>query len=188
MRLYQTLTFYPFESYILKQPKRKTYWKWKDKDKLTKKQKAALDPKPIIEKGVPYCSIDGQKVEKKKHAVKVHLNGQLVFNATYSWHQRAYIVNHYHKYFEVAIKEQFKHGFHVKSDERLYIEYVLDYPTEEISPDIDNMWLIPKIFHDTLRDMKLIEDDSRNYIDEFSMRYIDSRSSSRNLIINIYKK
>lgn len=188
MILYQTLTFYPFESFILKQPKRKAYWKWKDKDKLTKKQKAALDPKPLLDKGIPYCSIDGQKVEKKRNTVKIQLNGQLVFNATYSWHQRAFVVNHYHKYFEEAVRRQLRQGFHLLKDQRFFIEYILDYPENEISPDIDNMWLIPKIFHDTIRDMKLIDDDSRFYIDDFRMRYIDSKSNQRNLTINIYKK
>jgi len=186
MELYKTLTFYPFESYFIKSPKRKTYWKWSEKDKLPKKTHALIDKKPVIHKKVAFCAINGERVEKKKSPVKVHLNGQLVFNATYSWHQRAYIVSHYHKYFEKAIREQLK-DFYLKPSERLHIEYLLDYPTEDMSPDIDNMWLIPKIFHDTVRDMALIKDDSKHFINGFSMRYIDEGSAQRNLIINIYK-
>jgi Holliday junction resolvase RusA-like endonuclease len=159
---------------------------WDKRDKMTKKLQKELDKKPLVIKNKLYCSINGEKVPKVNKGFITRLNGQFVYNAKYSWFQRVALVDYYHEYFGkqlLKIKD-----FKLESTERLHIEYLLYYDEIGISPDIDNLWIIPKIFHDTLRDLKFIIDDSKFYINGFSMRYILSpEPSTKKLIINIYK-
>lgn len=187
MVLYKTLTFYPFKDSFVKLPKRVTYWMWDKKDKMTKKLQKELDKKPLVIKNKLYCSINGEKVPKVNKGFITRLNGQFVYNAKYSWFQRVALVDYYHDYFG---KELLKiKDFKLESNERLHIEYLLYYDVKGISPDIDNLWIIPKIFHDTMRDLKYIQDDSKLFITSFSMGYIlsDEYSNDKKLIINIYK-
>lgn len=146
------------------------YWLWKDRDKLPIKYKKLLYPKPLLKGTKEYC-IDSNynRFIKNTKSVgkenKISLNGQILYNDKADWRLRAKIVNYFHEYFTYYIKSQLKP---IKIPDNCYLSISCDiYEINKGNlPDISNMWILEKLFEDSLTINKIIPDDGPKYVIE----------------------
>ena len=108
-----------------------------------------------------------KKIVKKEGAIKYwNLNGQAIYSGNMHWKTRTTVVNFYHGVFSKEIKKVIKKqlptflacGISISTD--IYEIY------SKFTPDITNMWLLEKIFEDTVKDMGLLKDDSPEFVIE----------------------
>ena len=130
-----------------------------------------------------YYGKDGEIVYGEPKVRKYRLNGQSIYNRTWSWQVRCMVVEYYHSYFTTIIKEQIKK----RNLSNLFVSFILEYPKNSKVPDIDNMWLLVKVFNDSLTLSGIIKDDNPKYIYGFSMEYreLDNKVLDNRLIIEL---
>lgn len=158
------------------------------KPKLKLYTKPVKGYSPILFNKKLYYGKDGQLVYGEPKVRKYRLNGQSIYNRTWSWQVRCMVVEYYHNYFTNIIQQQIKQ----KDLKDIFVSFVLEYPSNSKVPDIDNMWLLAKVFNDSLTLNGVIKDDNPRYIYGFSMEYKNLEDSSEllnnRLIISLTKK
>ena len=129
-----------------------------------------------------------KRIVKKEGSEKFwNLNGQAVYSGNIHWKLRATVVNFYHGVFSKEIKKEIK----TKLPEFLScgISFSVDIYEQysKFTPDITNMWLLEKIFEDTVKDMGLLKDDSPEFVIESGRKryhWVDNEDD-RKLIFTI---
>lgn len=167
------------------------YWLWKDREKLPLKYKDILFHQPISMGKKDYC-IDKNYQRFLKNTKKVGtentiiLNGQNLYNASTDWRLRSKIVDYYHTYFSKYIKEQIS-KIDIPVGNYLSISCdIFEIPRGQM-PDISNMWILEKLFEDSLTACNIIPDDGPKYVLESGRKRYHwvEKEEDRKLVFNI---
>lgn len=179
---------------------------WKNKieiSKIPKKYYAKGDKLPKKYNGATlkrfgskylYVDSDGNKIVKnptKAGKSKYwNLNGQQFYSTNMHWALRKKIVDFYHKYFSEYIKKEFKEPFPIFLSYSITMEVKIYEVYSKFTPDITNMWILPKMIEDAMVNNKIIRDDSPQFRLKTSYEYIFVKDESkRKLVIKFkYKK
>lgn len=119
-----------------------------------------------------------------------NLNGQDFYSNNMHWKTRTTIVNFYHKYFAGFIKKEFKEPFPTLLSYKLDMEVII-YDTYTVhTPDITNMWILPKLIEDTYVKLGILRDDSPEFRGHTGFGYVFvEKEEERKLVINFkYRK
>lgn len=95
-----------------------------------------------------------------------NLNGQGLYSGNMHWKLRATVVNFYHNVFKKAIRKQLKKPMEIYLNYGLSISVDIYEVYTKFTPDITNMWLLEKMFEDSLQELKLLRDDSPEFVIE----------------------
>lgn len=130
----------------------------------------------------------GKKILKKAASVKYwNLNGQALYVGNLHWKVRSKVVQFYHNVFKKQIKKDIKK----KLPECL--AYAISISTDiyeiysKFTPDVTNMWLLEKMFEDSLQELGLIQDDSPEFVIESGKKryYWVQKEEDRKLVFKI---
>jgi len=113
-----------------------------------------------------------------------NLNGQQFYTTNMHWSTRSTIMNFYHSYFTKYIKKQFKKQFPVFLSHSLEMNIEIYEIFSSKTPDITNMWLITKLFEDSMVKTGILIDDCPEYRRKTSYEYIFvEKEEDRKLLI-----
>lgn len=135
--------------------------------------------------------IDSSKKRILKNPTKVgqpkywNLNGQSFYSNNMDWRTRVTIVNFYHAYFKDFIEQQLKEPFPI------FLNYTLEFNIKihevytTFTPDITNMWILAKLFEDTVVSCGLLKDDSPEFRCHtgYGYQFVD-KEEDRKLVIS----
>jgi len=135
-----------------------------------------------------YINRGGKKIVKNaKTAGKAkywNLNGQQFYSTNIHWSTRSTIMNFYHNYFTKYIKKQFKKQFPTFISHTLEMDIEIHEIFSNKTPDITNMWLLTKLFEDSMVKAGILVDDSPEYRRKTSYKYVFvEKEEDRKLII-----
>ncbi|MCK5788159.1 MAG: hypothetical protein KAH32_04145 [Chlamydiia bacterium] len=105
-------------------------------------------------------------IRTKGKAIKWNLNGQAFYSASIHWTARTKIVKFYHKEFAKYIADVVQKPFEIYQDYGLSISVDIYEIFTKFTPDVTNMWLLEKMFEDTLQEMGLLRDDNPEFVIE----------------------
>jgi len=156
-------------------------------DKLPEKYKEATTRK--IGKKLYYIDDKNKKIVKNptKRAKPDYwnANGQYFYSVNIPWKHRSIIVNYYHRYFSTFIKEQFKEQFPSFLSYKLDMDITFHEVYSRHTPDITNMWILAKIFEDTMVKDGILRDDSPEFRMRTSYGYeFVEKEEDRKIVIN----
>jgi Holliday junction resolvase RusA-like endonuclease len=180
------------EEIILSKERRPKYYTYKQLDLLPKKYKEYLNKKLLYwDKNNLLCNLDGNRIISNPRVVgkpkTIRINGQKSYSGI-NFHLRSKIVLDMRKWFKNNIKniEPFS-----KKDYPLKLEINFSKPYNEekkLNFDLDNMkYFYQKTLQDSFVDLKIIEDDSVEYINEISASFNKIKGEDSFLEIKIYK-
>lgn len=159
---------------------------YKKKDKLPVKHKGATLKK--FGRSNIYIDKKGKKIIKNPTKVGKpiywNLNGQQFYSNNMHWSDRSSIVNYYHKYFTKYIKKTFKEQFPTFLNYRLSMDISIHEIYSTHTPDITNMWILAKLFEDSMVNAKILRDDDPQFrcSTSYGYRFVD-KEEDRKLII-----
>lgn len=135
-----------------------------------------------------YVDGAGKKIIKNSKAVGNPIywtvNGQGFYNNTTPWYIRSKAVKYYHKYFTKYIKEQLEEQIPTFLEYKLSMHIDIYDVYASTTPDISNMWILPKMFEDAVVNANVIRDDSPEFRTSTSYKYRFVREESdRKLVI-----
>lgn len=141
-----------------------------------------------------YVDASGKKIIKNKGAfqnpIYWTMNGQGFYNNTIHWSVRSKVVRYFHRYFQKYIKEQLKEPMPSFLSYKLSMEILIYDVYGPGTPDISNMWILPKMFEDALVSTELLRDDSPEFRRRSAYDYIfvDNEEDRKLVITFSYKK
>lgn len=141
-----------------------------------------------------YVDAAGKKIIKNKGSVKNPIywtmNGQGFYNNTIHWSVRSKVVKYFHRYFQKYIKNQLKDPIPSFLSYKLSMEILIYDVYGPATPDISNMWILPKMFEDALVSTELLRDDSPEFRRRTAYDYIfvDNEEDRKLVITFSYKK
>lgn len=141
-----------------------------------------------------YVDAAGKKIIKNKGSVSNPIywtmNGQGFYNNTIHWSVRSKVVKYFHRYFQKYIKEQLKEPMPSFLSYKISMEILIYDVYGPGTPDISNMWILPKMFEDALVSTELLRDDSPEFRRRSMYDYIFvDKEEDRKLVVTFsYKK
>ena len=116
-----------------------------------------------------------------------NLNGQAFYSTNMHWKMRTVIVNFYHAYFMKYIKKEWKEQFPVFLSYKLNMKIKIFDIYSSKTPDITNMWILAKMFEDTVVKAGILRDDSPEFRMEttYGYNFVDN-VEDRKLVITFY--
>lgn len=161
-------------------------------DRLPKKYEGSKLRKIGLKKY--YIDNVGRKIVKNKKSVGNPIywtmNGQGFYNGKTPWAVRSVVVAYYHDYFIEYIKECLAETIPVFLEYRLSMHMDIYEVYSPKTPDISNMWILPKMFEDAVVKSKYLKDDSPEFRTRTSYEYVFVEDAvDRKLVITFkYKK
>ena len=159
-------------------------------NKTPEKIKNTYEVKNIMG-GWYYVDKKGAPVVKNKKAVGNKkmwaMNGQSFYSNNLHWKTRADIVKNYHKYVTEYIVEKFKEPFpiYLESTLSMHIDIYEVYCSK--TPDITNMWILPKLIEDAFVNAKILIEDSPEFRTKTSFEYIFVKSDEERKLVITFK-
>ena len=128
--------------------------------------------------------------DKVGNPIYWNLNGQQFYTTNIHWALRSNIVNFYHRYFKVFIKNTFKTSLPVFESYKINMEIIIYDIYSKHTPDITNMWILAKLFEDAMVKEGVLRDDSPEFRGKTSYEYrFIRKKENRKLVIKFkYKK
>jgi len=141
-----------------------------------------------------YIDSEGNKLIKNaKNVGKKEywtLNGQQFYSANMHFTKRLMIKNSYSKYFKPYINAAFKSPFVIFLDFKLSMHVEIFEVFSSKTPDITNMWILPKLFEDSMVTEGILADDSPEYRKgtSFSYTFVEKEEDRKLVITFKYEK
>lgn len=129
-----------------------------------------------------------KKIVKTEASSKYwNLNGQALYSGSMHWSTRALVVSFYHALFKKYILKVFKEPMPIYLGYGLSISVDIYEIFSNFTPDITNMWLLEKMFEDTLQETGMLEDDSPQFVIESGRKkyYWVTKEEKRKLVFKI---
>ena len=123
-----------------------------------------------------YVDKNGSRVIKNKKTVgnekTWRVNGQSFYTVNLHWKIRNEIVTQYHRYITDYIKEAFTEPFpiYLNSTLSMHINIYEIYTSK--TPDITNMWILPKMIEDCFVIKGILKEDSPEFRTKTSYEYV----------------
>lgn len=95
-----------------------------------------------------------------------NLNGQSLYSGNMHWKLRSTVVNFYHALFKRELKKQIKNILPTYLSYSLSISVDIYEIYSKSTPDVTNMWLLEKMFEDSMTEAGIIRDDSPEFVME----------------------
>jgi hypothetical protein len=162
------------------------------KDVLPKKYEGSLLKKFGNKK--LYVDDKGKKIIKNKgtlgNPIYWTMNGQGFYNNTIHWSVRSKVVKYYHRYFTKYIKEQLLEQMPSFLSYKLTMEILIYDVYGPATPDISNMWILPKMFEDALVNTGLLREDSPEFRrrTEYDYIFVEDEVDRKLVVTFSYKK
>jgi hypothetical protein len=127
---------------------------------------------------------------KKGNPKYWNLNGQDFYSNNMNWQTRVKIVNYYHRYFKKYIEEQLKEPFPIFLNYNLSFDIEIQEVYSTFTPDITNMWILPKLFEDALVSTKKLKNDSPEFRCHtgFGYKFVEKEEDRKLVITFKYTK
>jgi hypothetical protein len=141
-----------------------------------------------------FIDCNGKKIIKNKaslgNPIFWTMNGQGFYNNTIHWSVRSRVVKYYHKYFTKYIKEQLIDVIPTFLSYKLTMEIMIYDVYGPATPDISNMWILPKMFEDAVVNAKVLRDDSPEFRrrTEYDYMFVEDEKDRKLVVTFKYKK
>lgn len=162
------------------------------KDRLPKKYEGAILKRFGSKK--LYVDSNNKKIIKNKGSVGNPIywtmNGQGFYNNTIHWTVRSKVVKYYHRYFTKYIKAQITDDIPTFLSYKLTMEILIYDVYGPTTPDISNMWILPKMFEDAVVNSGVLRDDSPEFRrrTEYDYIFVENEEDRKLEITFKYKK